>query len=1069
MTTKKTKHLIALMSFIVIIIPLSSYADDTAVYDISTNVKPNVLIIFDNSISMGSIVPYVDSATYSGSYDPDTNYQRTCTRWRYGICREWSWLVYTGTFTDTNLDGKHDPDPNNIQRGNRRNYDSNPPGDKIDAAKTVAKKIIDDTYQYVRLGIMLLHGDVGWDTLPGYHKDNTVLAPDNGGSQIKQWDNDGGATDKDILKGYVNNFAAVGATPLAIRLINAAQYFKHEDSTTFGNFGATGGFTDPITSASWCRKNYVVIVTDGRPTYEGDTTSSSDQNEGQFDYIESFLPSRTDTEVETPPPGANKHGRHNYDYDATNNPDDWDPWGASTGNRYTVYDSGGGSDYLDDVAKYIYDTDLRPAIDGTQNITTFTIGFAVDDQLLQDTADNGHGEYYTTNSYDELEQALTNVMATIIDRAQTFTAPVVPVQRTTSGDKMYISLFTPRSTENFWPGYLVKLKIGSNGELMGFSSGYGSGAEVQVTDSYGVLNEDLLKSDRTPYPYWDTQYKLKTRSTARNIYTYLGNSDLNNTANAFVTTNTAITASMLNTPSKQASADPGTTARDDLINYIRGADAFNEDGDTNYTEKREFIMGDILHSRPLIIDYDASDPVNPQRVIYVGTNDGMLHAFDDTDGSEKWAFIPPDLLPQLKNIVEGSDHQYYVDGSPQAYTLDGNYDGDLLDVGTDKVIIVFGERRGGTSYTALDVTDPDDPQYLWRIDKANPTIAGIPNPTTVISEMGQSWSEPQIGKVKAGTVGSETPTIVAIFGGGYTEDNSAGRALYLINALNGSLVKGFTSSDHSNLTISIPSTVLAADTNFDGYVNRVYVGDLAGQMWRFGNQTGTEDGNVNNWTPRRLFDSSLTGAKVFYPPDMVLEPGYAYLYFGTGNREDPMSMSGTNRLYALKDKNVIGSYTTLVDSDLVDVTSDQLQDPGVSETIKQGIRDQLATGNGWYITLSSAEKVLAPTTVFSGMVIFTTFTPVDTVANPCSYGGDARLYIVDYLTAVSVIDFDLDGDVDISDRSEQIGQGIPTEAVITISADGSVMAYVGAGGGIFSMELPSSSGNFNVESWREVF
>jgi hypothetical protein len=76
---------------------------------------------------------------------------------------------------------------------------------------------------------------------------------------------------------------------------------------------------------------------------------------------------------------------------------------------------------------------------------------------------------------------------------------------------------------------------------------------------------------------------------------------------------------------------------------------------------------------------------------------------------------------------------------------------------------------------------------------------------------------------------------------------------------------------------------------------------------------------------------------------------------------------------------------------------------------------------------------------------------------------------VDYLTAVSVIDFDLDGDVDISDRSEQIGQGIPTEAVITISADGSVMAYVGAGGGIFSMELPSSSGNFNVESWREVF
>jgi Tfp pilus tip-associated adhesin PilY1 len=202
---------------------------------------------------------------------------------------------------------------------------------------------------------------------------------------------------------------------------------------------------------------------------------------------------------------------------------------------------------------------------------------------------------------------------------------------------------------------------------------------------------------------------------------------------------------------------------------------------------------------------------------------------------------------------------------------------------------------------------------------------------------------------------------------------------------------------------------------------------------------------------------------------MVLEKGYAYLYFGTGNREDPMSLSGTNRLYALKDKNVIGSYTTLTDSDLVDLTADQLQDPAVSEEDKQDIRDLLATGNGWYITLSSAEKVLAPVTVFSGMVIFTTFTPVDTLANPCSYGGDARLYIVDYLTAVAVMDFDLDTDLDISDRSRQIGQGIPTEAVITISADGTAMAYVGAGGGIFSMELPSSSGNFNVGSWRELF
>ncbi|MCJ7547774.1 MAG: hypothetical protein MUP30_13315 [Deltaproteobacteria bacterium] len=1060
---KTTRPLIALVCFIVLICPCISHADDTAVYDISTNVKPNVLIIFDNSISMGSTIPYEDTATFSGSYDPFKNYQRSCVswNWRHTICYEYSWVEYTGTFTDNTVpkDGKHDPDPNNIQRGNRRNYDSSSPGDKIDAAKTVAKAIIDDTYQYVRLGIMLLKGNVGWDTLPGYHQDNTVLSSNNGGSEIKDWT----VTTKETLKTYVNNFSATGATPLAVRLINAAEYFKHEDNDTlpthyhWGNFGEDGGFDDPITADTWCRKNFVIIVTDGRPTYEGDNTAYGDQDEGEFDYIENFLPYRTDT---------SGHGHYNYDYDATTNPNDWDPWGASAGNRYTGYDSGGGSDYLDDVAKYIYDTDLRPDIQGKQNITTFTIGFAVDDPLLNDTAVNGHGNYYTANSYDELEQRLLTVMATIIDRAQTFTAPVVPIQRSSSGDKMYISLFTPKSSVNppyFWPGYLVKLKIGNNGELMGFSGGYGSGAEVQVTGINGALDEDLLKSDRPPYPYWDAQHELKTRSTGRNIYTYTGTSaDLNATSNLFITTNSAVTA-LLGSLTKQPSADPTTTASGDLINYIRGADAYNEDGDSGsdkYTEKKEYILGDILHSKPLIIDYEASDPDDPQRVIYVGTNDGMLHAFDDTNGSEKWAFVPPDLLPNLKNMVQGTGHQYYVDGSPQAYIKDVDHIGHIES--GDQVIIIFGERRGGHSYCALDVTNPDDPQYLWRID----------NTMTDYAEMGQSWSDPVIGKVKAGTVGSETDTIVAIIGGGYaTPENSAGRALYLINVLDGSLVKSFTS-----LTKSIPSTVLAVDTNFDGYINRVYVGDLGGQMWRFGLQrtgsgdTRAEDGNVNNWTPRRLFyESNLPNPKIFYPPDMVLQPGYAYLYFGTGDREDPMDMTETNRFYALRDKNVIGSYTTLVETNLVNLTGDPLQDPGVLEADKQIIRSQLATGNGWYMTLNTAEKVLAPPTVIAGLLLFTSFTPVDTVANPCSYGGNARLYAVDYLTAVSLLDLDGDGDVDMSDQSEQIGQGIPTEVVITITETGETRGYIGAGGGIIEFDLTGDVKKFNIDAWREEF
>lgn len=1074
---KTTRILSALACLIVLICPFPSHADDTAIYDSSANVNPNVLIIFDNSTSMTDTAPYYDDTVYTPlTYATDTIYQRTCTEWnkKHTQCRTYGYAAISMTLAtfqagDSDHDGIYDSD-STIKRGNKLNYDNTSPGAKLTIAKQAIKQIIEDTYSKVRLGVLLLDGDLQ-DSDADYFKDTTILSTTYGGSPIQQWDDNGvAATDKDTLKGYITNISAGGGffnvhyTPLANRLIAAAQYFKHADST-WGNWGATGGLADPLSSAAWCQKNYVIIMTDGLPTREGDTRSNDDDAEGDFDYIESFLPYRTDT---------SGHGHWNYDYDATTNPSDVDP----DHDFYEHIPGGGGSDYLDDVAKYIYDIDLRPddditnGIRGKQNITTFVIGFAMEDAdtLLSQTAHNGGGEYKAAYNANELEAALTSFMASIIDRAQTFTAPVVPVQRTTSGDKMYISLFTPRSGENVWPGYLVKLKIGDNGELIGFSGGYGTGTEVQVTDTDGMLSEDLVKSNLPPYPYWDAQHTLMQRDFATNprkIYTYLGtNAHLNNSSNAFNDTN--ITDAMLASPTKQAGAATGTTAKQDLINYIYGYDAYDENKNTHFDDKREFILGDILHSKPLIIDYDASNLTNPHRVIYVGTNDGMLHAFDDTNGSEKWAFIPPDLLPSLKDMIQGTGHQYYVDGSPQAYILDANHDGDLLD-GTDRVIIIFGERGGGTSYCALDVTDPDDPQYLWRVDKVDSTITGIPHPLWFNAELGQSWSEPQIGKVKAGTVGAETDTIVAIIGGGYSDVNSAGRAVYLINVLNGSLDKSFTSSDHASLTKSIPSTVLAADTNFDGYVNRVYVGDLGGQMWRFGNQAGNEDGNVNNWTPRRLFASSLTDAKIFYPPDMALEQGYAYLYFGTGDRENPVSMTGTDRFYALKDKNVIGSYTTLVDNDLVNVTSDELQGSTYTDQQKADLRDLLLTGNGWYITLDTAEKVLAPPTVISGIVLFTTFTPVYSGDNPCSFGGDARLYAVDYLYAISVIDFDGDHNLEISDISKDIGQGIPTEVVITITDTGETRGYIGAGGGIIKFDLTDAVRGFQVEGWREVF
>jgi type IV pilus assembly protein PilY1 len=1028
--------------FFAMVIPCVCLADDIDMYQ-NTDIKPNVLIIFDNSGSMGDNEPYDDGTTYDGSYTATSIYQYQCTKYnKHGSCQTYSWVVYTGTFTDTDRDGCDDSNPTTIKKGNRMNYDNGTKFVKLAAAKTAINSVIDSSKNYVRFGIMVLNGQQDINATHNYstyHSDNTVLSATYGGALIQD------RTDAQIttLKSQINNMTANGGTPLANRLIQAVKYFRG----IFPNPAGGGNYASPIDQTNWCRKNFVIIMTDGQPEAEGNSQSSS-QN-GQFTDIESWM-------------DTNANCR---DCDG----DGADP--ATTASGMTFVN--GGSHYLDDVAYYLFNTsdslDLSHNVNGNQNLTVFTIGFTINNQLLQHTAGNAGGDYYTASNVDELTNVMNSVMETIIERTQIYTAPVVPVQKTTSGDKMYISLFTPQASDKFWPGYLIKLYIGSDGNL------YGSDRTTRATDDQdNLLLDSLLSSSGSPQPYWEAHRALKGMSLdARKIYTYVGGTytHLNASANAFVTTNTSITSTMLGTPTKQSSAASGTTAQYDLMRYIRGYDSYDKNGNGNYTEQRQNIMGDIIHSKPVIIDYSSS-----VRVVYVGTNDGMLHAINDTNGTERWAFIPPDLLPYLKNVVEGTSHQYYVDGSPVAYVLDANHDGQINSADGDKVIIIFGEREGGTSYTALDVTNPDDPQYLWRIDNANSSITGIPNPTTVISELGQSWSEPQIGYVKVGA----TDTVVAFIGGGYTPDNAKGRGVFIINVLTGALVKHYTIADSStysvlaNMTSCIPSAVLAVDTTFDGYIKRVYVGDTGGQVWRFGNQAGQEDGNVNNWTPRRLF-RGYSGTKIFYPPDLVLESGYAYLYFGTGDRMNPMTITSyINRFYAVKDKNETDAAFqsrvggVLTESNLVDVTQDLLQNPSSSQSTINNIQTQLRNGDGWYIQLeNSGEKVLAPPVVISGDVIYTTFTPTNTV---CSSGGDARIYAVDYLTAEALWNLDATNTgLQKTDRSQVIGNGIPTEPVIVIGADGVARVYVAVGGKVVLMNDSPGNEGFILDSWREVF
>ncbi|MDH4203894.1 MAG: PilC/PilY family type IV pilus protein [Desulfobacteraceae bacterium] len=648
----------------------------------------------------------------------------------------------------------------------------------------------------------------------------------------------------------------------------------------------------------------------------------------------------------------------------------------------------------------------------------------------------------------------------------TFTAPVVPAAKTTSGDKIYIAFFKP-SEGNFWGGNVAKYGISSDNQI------------VDATGDPATRPNGAVKNDAVSY--WSTiDWADVTKSnyihnSNRNIYTYL------TSLTQFESTNANLTATILGNPTRSTA---------DIISYVRGADVFDEDGDSDVTENRSIITGDVLHSEPFIFRYRYADGTS-KTMVYFGANDGMLHAVLDvtessgvpptvtSHGTEEWAFVPPDQLPRLKEMIEGFSHQSYVDATPGIYFKDIDGD-DVVDSGDgDKVILVCGARKGGTGYFALDVTDPSAPQYLWRINQYNDSGLGWAAPTTVVAELGETWSEPQFGVVKI-TDEDTTGTPVFFIGGGYSSDNSSGNAVIAVNVLTGAVVKKFT----TGMNYSFPSSVLVIDENDNGFVDKVYVGDLGGQMWRFSSfvDSGGKplsfpncNENIHSWTGQVFFKTDNNNSrKFFYPPSVTLEKGYDMVFMGTGDRENACcnnsnnacSFNGPDIIAAVKEKH---SLTTIVgETDLVDVTDPTATPP------------DLSFDQGWYIRLvddsgnAVGEKVLAEGTVFYKTFYITTFTPNN---DPYEPGGDGNLYALSYLTGAAVLDFDNDSNLE---RISTIGEGILSKPVTLITRTGTKLSIsVGSadpdtanpslGAGVRNIDPLLPPVNFFYSYWREVF
>ena len=685
------------------------------------------------------------------------------------------------------------------------------------------------------------------------------------------------------------------------------------------------------------------------------------------------------------------------------------------------------SSYLHQMAKIIHGTsdvtvDLYPSTpDIHETGRLYTIGFgsgmsASGQELLRRAASFGGGENLPASTPDELSASLNSAISRIREVNDSFSSPSVAsnnVDQTRSRDAIYFAMFYPE-TNTRWGGNLKKLKV-SGSEIV-------DSADNTALDSDGLIDTDAKtfwlpdgqSADGNLVAQGGVNYHLATLTGTpaedrRNLYTDKQGDLVEFTTNIV----SDILDLVTNNPISLASSD---------IKWAMGIDVDDEDNDGSNTDQRSDIFGDPLHSKPVAIDY-GSDDIR----ILIGTNAGFLHMFKDDDTnnevSESWAFIPSDLydiIQPLRN--EDTGKVYGMDGPISVYFSDKSLNDEGVNDGIvdasdgDDVWAFAGMRRGGKNYYALDITNPNEPKKLWD----NPIEGGKGD----FTELAQTWSKPQIAYIKAF---GDKPLLV--FGAGYDtnkdavvrSEDSVGRGIYIVEAETGKKVWALTPSENGfKGKHSIAANVSTLDSDYDGYIDRIYAADTGGDIWRI-DMPGSSTSNFTHFKLAELGSSLASQDRRFFYQPLVartlyskvsettingetvitrLDTPYDAIVIGSGNRSKPTGINEDDQLFMIRDENTVTkSFTTsptaIKPTDLMQMNSDPFGNAldDVDEFVDLEV--DLAKFKGWRYELGSGEKSLAAATVVGGVAYFTSFTPSSDTSteNQCSLsGGGGSLY-----------------------------------------------------------------------------
>lgn len=768
-------------------------------------------------------------------------------------------------------------------------------------------------------------------------------------------------------------------------------------------------------------------------------------------------------------------GTNNYPVTATSTQIAATPTGA--------YDTTGkGSNWmLDEWARYLYQIGVPVGGCDNQIVTTYTIDVYNKQQnadhtaLMMSTARVGGGKYFAATDENALLNALKKIFQEIKSVNSVFASASLPVNATNRAqneNQVFIGMFRPDpEAKPRWFGNLKRYQLVLAGDQVTVNLGDKDGVNAinnqtgfvdDCASSWWTTDSPLDPADLTKGYYWanvptnpNPATQCSTVASSK-VYSDLpdgptvekgavaevirkgNNPPTTSDTPTWVPNRNFYTTSSYTSTALEAGANNASSLTATQQNWAGGQDTQNEDLDTSTTEARASIHGDVVHSRPLPVNYGN------QIVVYYGANDGNFRAVDAETGKEFWTLMPYefaqagfiDRLRLNEPLVSypSVDMSITPTPTPKNYGWDGSI-GVMQNADNSKVWIYPTMRRGGRRIYALNVTTPSSPSIKWIVG----CNSDGSNCTSGFSNIGQTWSTPNIAPV----AGYSTES-VAFFGGGYDtcEDaNTAapscsapkGAALYAVDAGSGTLLKSFST------TRSVAADIALIDVSGDGKADYAYAADTGGNLYRIDMVRRTVSAGTttytalapSDWTMRKIAATTGGGRKFLFSPALfpIISKGKVYVAIGSGDREHPLETQYPysdvlNRFYVYLDDLAVTSGSA--------ANLDALQNNTADLGCNSVATTPDSTPAGWFMDLNQygqGEQTVTSAIIAGGLVAFSTNRPIPAAAGTCSTPlGEARGYWVNLTNASGAVN--VDGLCGGTRSTTFVGGGLPPSPVV---------------------------------------